>query len=94
MIHSLRMVGRVAEGNAAAHRVTDEREPLQPKLVDERRQVGRHRLRPVVGRPVAVAVAALVERVDVIGIAQMDRDAVPVARLGGKAVQQHQRRIA
>ncbi len=48
-------------------------------LRDEGQRVARHRLRRVVlvARPLAVAVAALVERVDVIAVGQVQADEVP-----------------
>ena len=61
---------------------------------DERQHVGGHRLHRVVelAAPLGVAVAALVEGVDVVAVGQVQADEVPRVRRLVAAVEQHHRR--
>ena len=80
----------------AAHRVAHDERPLQPQLVDERERVLGHRRRRVVGvaRPLAVVVAALVDREHVVAVGEVQADEVPGVRGLVAAVEQQQRRRA
>ena len=78
------MVGGVGEGVAAAHRQAHQHEVPQPYGLCDGVQVLLLSVGGVVAvrRPIAVAVAPLVERHDVEAVAQGQRDEVPgVARL-------------
>ena len=67
-----------------------------PQLMDQLRQIVDH----VVGRiiavadPVAVAMAAMVHRHDMVVFAQLLGDPVPAPRVVAPAMDQHQRRLA
>ena len=72
--HAPRMSGRIHERDHAAHRMADQDEIAQCQLFDRLGQVCRETFIGVIkrrGRPVTVAVAALVERVHVIIGAQV-----------------------
>ena len=60
--------------------------------VDERLDVGGYSREAVVVRPVAEAVAALIDGDDAMAFRQAGRDKVPDARTGGEAVQEQDRR--
>ncbi len=82
----------IMENDAAAEGMADQ---AKREIVDDVEERGKieNVLRHAVGgarRPGAVAVAAQVERVDVIALAQDARDPIPVARMVETAVNQNQ----
>ncbi len=87
--HPAGIRGRVLESNRAAHRVADQHEIAQVELLDHLRQVRRVTLVGVRRRirPLAVAVAALIQRDYAIGRDEARRDEVEPVRVGGAAVQ-------
>ena len=88
--HALRMRRREADGVHAAEAERDERSGRPAALVEERTHVG-DEVVPLVDaprRPVAVAVAALIERQHVVIARQVGRHLVPAVRRLGAAVEE------
>ena len=87
--------GRVEQGglqrDPAAHRVAEDDRPVELLVGDERQHVGGHGLHRVVelATPLGVAVAALIERVHVEAVGQVQADEVPRVRRLVATVQQH-----
>src|SRR5271154_1785706 len=96
LAHPLRVRPGVVQHDDASQRVADQ---ADGKVVDDVQQRGKiedvldqavHRSR----RPGAVSVAAQINGVDVIVLAQLARDPVPIARMVQASMDQHKRRLA
>jgi len=93
---TVRVPGRERHRVVAAHRVADERDARRAERVDEAEQIGGEilgRVRRRVG-PLALAVAALIERDHVEAIGERRRDEVEPVRMRGAAVEETEHRAA
>ena len=88
----VRIRGGVRHRDEPAHRVPQQREPLQPDRRREACEVGHEVLAGVVLRPVGVAVAPLIEGDDAPIVAQAVGELVEGVHVATVPVQQHERR--
>jgi peptide/nickel transport system substrate-binding protein len=94
LLDELGPFGREVDRVAAAHRESDQHERGDPELSEDAIEVVECRDRVVDVRGIAVAVSALIERVDVEVGLERDAQGIPRVRVAREAVQEQQRRAA
>jgi hypothetical protein len=86
------MGGREEVGVVAAHRQAHQDDPVQAERVEEAEDISDHQPAAVFGRPVGVAVTALVERQDPVPVVEGSGRVVPRVGVAAEPVEHHQRR--
>ena len=96
LLHAVRIHARIEQADHASQRVSDDRHRESFDNIGQRRKI-QHMFGDAIQRarrPRAISMAAQIQRVDVIIVAQRARHPIPVARMVQAAVNQDQRRLA